>query len=93
MNGFNRGRGISLVIGAVLLVLINTLLAPSYLQSLQQGEATFRASGIYGIRISAALVDALLLLFGCLGLHLGQRSVSGRFGAVVFLVSFSDRDW
>jgi hypothetical protein len=33
-------------------------------------------------------VTALLLLFGCLGLHLVQRSASGAFGTAAFLVSF-----
>ncbi len=88
MNGFIRGCGIALALGAVLLILINLILSPSYLRSSQQGEAIFRTSDIYLLRISAAVVDALLLLFGGLGLHLGQRSVSGRFGTVAFLVSF-----
>jgi len=88
MNGFLRSCGIALVLGAILLILINVILTPFYLQSLQQGEAIFRTSGIYSLRLSAALVDALLLLFGCLGLHLGQRSVSGKFGTATFLVSF-----
>jgi hypothetical protein len=88
MNGFIRGCGIALILGAVLLILINVIISPFYLQSLQQGEAVFRTSGIYLLRLSAALVDALLLLFGCLGLHLRQRGVSGKFGTVAFLVSF-----
>jgi len=88
MNGFLRGCGIALVLGAVLLILINVILTPSYLSSFQQGEAIARSSEIYLLRLSAALVDALLLLFGCIGLHLSQRSVSGKFGTVAFLVSF-----
>jgi hypothetical protein len=40
------------------------------------------------IRLSAALVDALLLLIGCFGLHLAQKHASGIFGAVAFAVSF-----
>jgi len=88
MNEFNRGCGIALTLGAVLLILMNVFLSPFYLQALQQGDAIFRTSGIYSLRISAALVDAALLLFGCLGLHLGQRDVSGKFGAVAFLVAF-----
>lgn len=88
MNGFLRGCGIALVLGAVLLILINVILTPSYLSSFQQGEAVGRGSGMYLLRLSAALLVALLLLFGCLGLHLRQRSVSGTFGTVAFLVSF-----
>ncbi len=88
MNGFLRGCGIALVLGAVLLILINVVLSPFYLQAMQQGEAAFRTSEIYLLRISAALVDALFFLFGCLGLHLGQRSVAGKFGTLAFWVSF-----
>lgn len=88
MNGFLRSCGIALVLGGVLLISINVILTPSYLSSFQQGEAVARASGIHLLRISAALVDALLLLFGCIGLYLSQKSISGKFGTVAFLVSF-----
>ncbi len=88
MNGFIRSCGILLILGAVLLIVINVFLSPFYLQHLQQGEVAFRSSGIYFFRLSAALVDALLLLFGCLGLHLSQRSASGKFGAAAFWVTF-----
>ncbi len=88
MKGFLRSCGIGLVSGAILLILINVILSPPYLRLLQEGETLFRTSGIYALRLSAALFDALLLLFGCLGLHLGQRNASGRFGATAFLVAF-----
>lgn len=88
MNRFLRGCGIALILGAVLLISINVFLTPSYLASFQQGEAAARATDIYLLRLSAALLVALLLLFGCLGLHLGQMSVSGKFGAAAFLVAF-----
>lgn len=87
MTRFLRGCGIALVFGAVLMILINVILSPILL-SLDQGEAVARTSGIYLLRLSLALVDALLLLFGCLGLHLNQMNVSGKFGTVAFLVSF-----
>lgn len=88
MNGFIRSCGILLILGAVLLIVINAFLSPFYLQHLQHGEVAFRSSEIYFFRLSAASVDALLLLFGCLGLHLGQRSASGKFGAAAFSVTF-----
>ena len=88
MYKFLRRCGIALVLGAILLILINVVVTPFYLQLLPQGEAVHRTSGIYLLRFSFAVVDALLLLFGCIGLHLGQRNVSGGFGAVAFLVSF-----
>jgi len=88
MKGFLRSCGITLGSGAVLLILTNVILTPSYLASFQQGEAIARASGIYLLRLSVALIVALLLLFGCIGLYLSQKSVSGKFGAVAFLVSF-----
>jgi len=88
MNTFLRSCGFALVLGGVLLIIINVILTPSYMASFKQGEAVARASGIYLIRISAALVDAFLLLFGCIGLYLSQKSLSGTFGTVAFLVSF-----
>lgn len=88
MNEFIRRCGIALMCGGVLLIVINAIISPFYLQSLQQGEAVFRTSGPYLLRLSAAVLDALLLLFGCLGLHLAQRSVSGKFGTAAFLVAF-----
>lgn len=88
MKWYLRSSGIALALGAVLLILINVLLTPSYMSSFLQGEAVARASGIYLLRISAALLAALLLLYGCFGLYLGQKNTSGRFGLVAFLVSF-----
>lgn len=88
MTGFIRRCGMALLVGAVLLIAINVIISPFYLRSLQQGEAVFRTSTPYLLRLSAALVDALLLLIGCLGIHLAQRSVSGRFGVVAFIVAF-----
>ena len=88
MSSFIRRCGIALVVGGCLLILINVIISPSYLRLLGQGEAVFRTSQPYLIRLSAALVDAVLLLVGCLGLHLAQKHVSGKFGAVAFAVSF-----
>ena len=88
MSSFIRRCGIALVLGGGLLIAVNVIISPSYLRFLEQGEAVFRTSGPYLIRLSAALVDALLLLVGCIGLHLAQKHVSGKFGAVAFAVSF-----
>lgn len=88
MSSFIRRCGIALVLGGVLLVAINVIISPSYLRYLEQGEAVFRTSFPYLIRLSAALVDAMLLLVGCVGLHLAQKHASGKFGAVAFAVSF-----
>jgi hypothetical protein len=89
MYEFLRRCGVALVLGAILLILINVVVTPFYLQFLPQGETALRTSGIYLLRFSLAVIEALLLLFGCLGLHLGQRCVSGRFGAAAFLVCFT----
>jgi hypothetical protein len=88
MSSFIRQCGIALVLAGGLLIGINLIISPSYLRLLEQGEAVFRTSSPYLIRLSAALVDALLLLIGCLGLHLAQKHVSGVFGALAFAVSF-----
>lgn len=86
MNGFTRGCAFALVLGGALLILINVILTP--LLPTQQGEAVVRTSAIYLFRLSASGVAAMLLLFGCLGVHLAQRSVSGAFGTAAFLVAF-----
>ena len=88
MNSVIRQCGIALVLAGGLLIGINLIISPSYLRFLEQGEAVFRTSGPYLIRMSAALLDALLLLIGCLGLHLAQKHASGVFGAVAFAVAF-----
>jgi hypothetical protein len=46
------------------------------------------STGIFLLRQSASGVAALLLLFGCLGLHLVQRMASGVFGAAAFCMAF-----
>jgi len=88
MNGFLRSCGFALLLGGVLLILINVFLTPSYLASFKKGEAVARASGIYLFRISAALANALVLIYGCIGLYLAQKNVSGLFGAIAFGVAF-----
>ena len=88
MNGFLRSCGSALLLGGVLLILINVFLTPSYMASFKQGEAVARASGIYLFRISAALVNALALIYGCVGLYLAQKNVSGLFGTISFGVAF-----
>jgi hypothetical protein len=89
MNDFLRGCGVALLVAAVLMLVIQLALTPPYLQYQTQGDAAFRSSGPYLLRISAALVDTWLLLFGCVGLQLAQRGASGRFGAVAFVIAFA----
>jgi len=67
MNGFLRSCGYALVLGGVLHVLITVFLTPAHIASFEQGEAVARTSGIYWFRLSAALVDILLLTYGCIG--------------------------
>lgn len=88
MNGFLRSCGFALLLGGVLLILINVFLTPAYLASFKKGEAVARASGIYLFRISAALANALVLIYGCIGLYLVQKNVSGWLGAIAFGVAF-----
>jgi hypothetical protein len=86
MNGFARGCGLALMLGGALLILINVILTP--LLPTHQGEALMRTSAIYLFRLSASGVAAMLLLLGCLGVHLAQRSASGAFGTAAFLIAF-----
>jgi len=88
MNGYLRSCGYALVLGGILLILINLFLTPSYLATFKKGEAIARSSGIYLFRISAALTNALVLLYGCIGLFLIQRNASGLFGTITFGVTF-----
>ena len=88
MNDYLRGCGFALILGGGLLIFINVLITPSYLASFKQGEAVARASGIYLLRISLALVDVALLRFGSTGLYLSQKSASGTFGTAPFFVTF-----
>jgi len=88
MNDYLRGCGFALILGGGLLIFINVLITPSYLASFKQAEAVARASGIYLLRISLALVDVALLRFGSTGLYLSQKSASGRFGTAPFFVMF-----
>lgn len=89
MNKFIRNSGTALVIGGILLLVINVFLTPAYMAAIEQGEVFSRSSDIYLYRISLALVDTLLLLFGCIGLYLSQKSASGKFGTIAFLVAFT----
>jgi len=86
MNGFTRSCGIALVLGGALLILINAFLTP--LLPTDQSEVAIRTSAIYLFRLSASGIAAMLLLFGCLGVHLAQRSVSGAFGGAAFIIVF-----
>lgn len=88
MNGFLRSCGYALVLGGVLHVLITVFLTPAHIASFEQGEAVARTSGIYWFRLSAALVDILLLTYGCIGLYLTQKNTSGAFGTIAFWVAF-----
>lgn len=88
MNGFLRSCGFALLLGGILLILINVFLTPSYLASFEQGEAVARASRIHLFRLSGALVDILLLTYGCIGLYLTQKNTSGSFGTIAFWVAF-----
>src|SRR5258706_12326086 len=86
MNGFTRGCGRALLLGGALTILINVVITP--LLPRDQGSAAAMSTGIFLLRQSASGVAALLLVFGCLGLHLVQRTVSGIFGAVAFFTAF-----
>lgn len=88
MNEFLRGCGFALVIGGALLILINVIITPSYMATFKQGEAVARASGVYLLRLSLALLDVPLFLFGCIGLYLKYKNASGAFGTVGFLAAF-----
>lgn len=86
MNGFIRRCGRSLLFGGALTILINVIATP--LLRRNQASTILASTDIFLIRQAASGVAALLLIFGCLGLHLAQRTTSGSFGAAAFLMSF-----
>ena len=79
--------GIPLLIGGILLILVNIFLTPQL--PLDQDEAALRTSTVYLLRLSAAGVTAMLLLFGCIGVYLAQRNRAGAFGTAAFLIAFA----
>lgn len=86
MNRFIRSCGISLALGGLLLILTNVLLTP--MLPGDQDEAATRTSAAYLVRLSTSGVAALLLLFGCVGVHLAQRDDAGLIGIAAFIVVF-----
>lgn len=86
MNGFIRGCGRALFLGGALTILINAVATP--LLPRHQGSAVVMSTGIFLFRESASGIVALLLIFGCLGLHLAPGPHSSLFGITAFLVSF-----
>lgn len=88
MNGLLRSCGYALLLGGVLHILITVFLTPAYMASFKQGEVVARTSTIYWIRLAAALVDLLLLIFGCIGVYFAQKSTSGLFRMIAFWVTF-----
>lgn len=83
MSDMIRGGGKALIVGAALLVLTNTVLTP--LMPVDGPESVLRASGIYLYRMIGALLTAIVLIFGAIGLHLAQRHKAGRLGAIAFV--------
>ncbi len=78
--------GITLFLGGGLLIIVNVFLTP--LMPMDQGEVILRTSAIYLLRLTAAGVTVMLLLFGCFGVYLAQRNIAGIFGEVAFLVAY-----
>ena len=79
--------GIPLLIGGLLIILLNVILTPQL--PFDQDEAVLRTSMIYLLRLSAAGVSTILLLFGCIGVYLAQRNTTRAFGTAAFLIAFA----
>ena len=86
MKAFTRGCGLALLLGGVLTILINVIVAPLMFNN--HTSALPETTNLFLLRQSASGVAALFLIFGCLGVHLVQRTASGIFGAIAFIVSF-----
>lgn len=72
-----------MIVGAALLVLTNTVLTP--LMPVDAPESALRSSDIYFYRMIGALLTAIVLVFGAIGLHVAHRHRAGRFGTVAFV--------
>ncbi len=86
MNGFIRACGGALVVAGALVAVINGVIFP--LMPARTPAVLVEVSGMFLLRQSASAVAVLLLLFGCLGIHLVQRNASGLFGAMAFVAAF-----
>jgi hypothetical protein len=86
-NRLSRRCGIALVFAGTLTILINGIVAPFMLARHLPPEVV-PTTNIYLLRQSLSGLAALLLIFGCLGIHLVQREASGIFGAVAFVTAF-----
>ncbi len=86
MTGFTRGCGGAFFLGGALTFMINVIATPLLPRS--EASAVVMSTNIFLLRQSASGVAALLLLFGCVGLHVVQSQAAGAFGAAAFVVSF-----
>ena len=86
-NQFSRGCGVALLLAGALTALINLILTP-LLHGQHLPPEVVPSTNIYFLRQSLSGLAALLLIFGCLGIHFVQRSASGLFGAIAFLIAF-----
>ena len=85
LRSFIRGCGISLILGGVLTVIINAFLTP-FLPVNQ--TANVMVTNVFLVRQIASGFAAFFLLLGTIGLHLAQRSRSGWFGSLAFIIAF-----
>src|SRR5262249_15263190 len=85
LRSFIRGCGISLILGGVLTIIINAFLTP-FLPVNQ--TANVMVTNVFLVRQIASGFAAFFLLLGTIGLHLAQRSRSGWFGSLAFIIAF-----
>lgn len=85
-RAFTIATGISLCVAGLLLIGINAVLSPM----LPQGSfGELASSDVFFIRQILAAIAALLMLFGVIGLHLGQMHRSGIFGGISFALAIA----
>jgi hypothetical protein len=75
MKTFVRGGGWALLVGGALHIAINAVISPVYIAVAMEGEMALRLSSISVVRFAVALVEALLLIFGCIRLRIVSRNV------------------
>ena len=82
-----RYAGVALAAAGALTIVVNAIVTPTLPRGVPFADVA--ASTPFLIRQSLAALAAILLMFGCVGLHLRQMDSVGRFGAIAFVLAFS----
>jgi hypothetical protein len=86
MKSMAREFGMALMVGGLLLILLNAVFTP--MMPVEDGEEVMRTSWPYLVRLSLAIVSAMALVLGVVGVRLAMGEKAGVFDKVAFWVAF-----